>query len=1788
MPSVLPTTNAVGPFAPSPSPPRRFWQRACIEVLLGYSYILLSLFCGVWFLQQINPSFSNDLFWAHYNLSGYEAYLIDVSNAVLATTETGNIDLLALSMDKAYTSPISSTLVYTTYARSLALTAFTSIEYAVPNVRNMSISAVKNPNAQLCWVDFDKQWELAHTIRRQDRCAQRYVANAAVYYEAYLRNTNMPAFLRKFGTPGNEFYVAILTAILASPSGPSWLDAVSTALPTTSVEQEVAYWRQVPLTEFVYVWQNSGITGIAETLIIRNALGIDETYTAKNVAYASGPWTSSNLYFLLGNDWWIMQLTNQSLVRGATNYFGLVDTFEVYGGYMNNADGTGYVGPTALARVYLGPFLSIDALLVPVPSVLRTYYRRIQAYMMTAVPGEAFRALPTVTLAPFPPPWRSDAYEFYGGNILCLGGGPLPFVQESFSTDDGCVTQAPLRVPASRFSLLFARAAMKAASWNVRAICALQSDNRCASTLQPLEPLLASSPPPDMMRELTDITETIVALNVTLMQFATPLTNSSDYQLLLHPLLADDAWSFYGWLMLCDWVEGKREVVSFQGDAATMVLISAAYTPVSYSTGVGTRYLSNANEILFYLVNYMSAVLTVVGFVSVLYGLSLRGRLVAANLLYFNRLVGSVWVGRPILLLRGFAATLLLSTSPIALSTSSNGSTSFAIVQRSIFDKFVLTGEACWMNYVITDICLLFSSSSPPRLAQLATYLLWLSFFVLESVYPMGPTMQIERHCSATDMDRSLQCQSGVVEIGRIGRVLWLVSSQLVVIVVAFILGRLSQMARVRPTPTIALREGQHHLLVSSVAHAFVASSDATTWALDAVSCLLCGLVPLRFRGQGYLFDLRLWLLVRDGDGNHVIPLASPPVDALVAAKPAAAVDNPTASRKWHHENNPVFAVLGFVYIILAIIGSVSYFEVSRVNLANDLSWATFNMTGAHAFIANYLNEFTLYLPPAVQTPFHLDDMGLVLPGAYNDSTGVVISSSLHPSIVQYTLLNSTAAAIRDLRRTSACNVPWIFTAYCFVDFAKTWSVAATASRAARCDTMASNGAVYLEAILRNVAWSAWLSCGYGEAFDNAFGAELATTSAGQRWLATVQTDALAPLSVEVDHWMVARITSYSLQWQTFKKLGLINKYSISNAYGEVYPLTLQATNGSFHATRATSYKMYWGLANDLVAVAANATTGIAGQSLVRSSANFAYTNTSATSVLVAAGALLSPLTRAMALVQNTILGPFGAIDVYYVPVPNSLKIAVQQLKTYVRLRLRQEVQCQKLFANISTIDSNLVIPAAWADVGFFSTGGSLLCDDGSPQPIAAGTRTLLSRGQCPTSNALSSIGMSATYLVLAAVLSNLPSLLAIPGMDFATICAQSSTSPVACARYLNATMAFLPACVAAGYSAYTPLLAHARSDIQALNILFMQMGVANLSAPLSMYTSQLLDPNDRRFDFFAWFYLYDWSRGTREVVSFQGDVGNVTVLSDYTSLVAREAQRWELSTIVASYARACVQYVTFVMICVAIVVGMYILSSRGHVEGLNMLVLNRVGGIVWVGRPLLFVRSLTAVCLLSTGTLELVYDGGYSFFQSATNPWYKTWLAASEVTWLLSVVNDILMVITLEYTPYCATPNSLLVWLVAAILSATYPVSHSAMLSTDACYAAEVDFQLICNSATIYIGSTSRLWTLIGVVVACNIVVYVVVRMTLTEAPRSDINSLFLYAGARYLFWHSKWKYDDVYYLDKASAVLNGILPLRWRGRLYAFDIKLWRIFALPSPASVPRGHAFYEASQAALPLVE
>ncbi|KDO18225.1 hypothetical protein SPRG_15606 [Saprolegnia parasitica CBS 223.65] len=286
---------------------------------------------------------------------------------------------------------------------------------------------------------------------------------------------------------------------------------------------------------------------------------------------------------------------------------------------------------------------------------------------------------------------------------------------------------------------------------------------------------------------------------------------------------------------------------------------------------------------------------------------------------------------------------------------------------------------------------------------------------------------------------------------------------------------------------------------------------------------------------------------------------------------------------------------------------------------------------------------------------------------------------------------------------------------------------------------------------------------------------------------------------------------------------------------------------------------------------------------------------------------------------------------------------------------------------------------------------------------------------------------------------------------------------------------------------------------------------MVNKTAPIELFHTPLLNPSDPSFDFFAWLFLFDWAIGNREVISFQGDLGTLTVMGNELTRLEQAVDSAQLPTVFALYALQAVRYVTYVMIMLAAVTFVYILLARGHVEGLNMFEMSRVGGIVWVGRPLVAVRSITALCLLSTASVELQSDGVLSNFVPTPIPLWTTCLAANEVTWLVGIVNDISLVWTQDHTIAYATINSLVMWLISALLATLAPV-----------------------------------------------------QATIISGPKRLSSSILLCGGAKYLFKHHDWVLGDVYHLDRASAVLNGLLSVRYQSQWIIFDVKTWCVHTI------------------------
>ncbi|EQC37469.1 hypothetical protein SDRG_05072 [Saprolegnia diclina VS20] len=1728
--------------------------------IAGLVYMYLSLATGLYYVYVLTPTFGNDLWWANYNVSGHQSFLVDVVNRALATSRNGSLDLFApaSAMRKTYTSLVPTTSIYHTYPWRVILSEFVTIEYAVANLRTISASWSMRMMTQYCWVDFEKRWEVAHTAKRVARCHAQYTTNGAAYLETVLRNVVWDDFLATWCGPANEFTVAVQDALLETSAGVAWLDATAVARDTTSIDDEKAYWRQHRITYFQLQWANRRGPGITESMVLTNALGIEQVVTLKNMDMPTGPWSSQIMYWRFINDIFVLQTHNRSLVRQSPNHFErnfstmpALD-LEVYQGLCTAA--LGCVGAINLLHTQLGPFLSVDMFYMGVPHALRDAYAAYNAVLQPLlVYNESARALydavPELVVAPTPPSWRQPNWTFYGGNPMCVRRKGSSYVQQSFDFSDACSGTPPLTVSFSKDAAVFALL-LHSSSVSKADICALTTSQRaCTEFLSSAQALATCLP---QIPDADAVDAAMLSASVSFLQLAT--NASSNWMLLYQPLLdaSSPAWSFFGRVCFFDYIIGRREVVSFQGDVSNATIMSNAYAAVAYSTGQDEASLKKSTRLVIYFVMYTSAMVTgVVGLAS-LYAISSRLHFVGRNLLYFNRIVGSVWLGRPLQWLRGVTALCMLSTAPVELVLE-HGYTRLAQAPRSLFMSAIVTGEATWIIYVINDILLLVFSPEMTRLfAPLSSLGVWVALFAVDVAAPLSVTATLNRACYSTDMDYYLYCESAAIAVGSSMRLTCLVGIQgvgvLAAVVIAWLYDRSRRGAELLGGPSPPLS-------VAGVCTVYTTSILAHAWRMDTVVSVLSGMIPLRLESEHYLFDIKSWSWIVDTITHE----RAAPIAPLMAPRTASLPVQASLEVQAKRSRASLLAVLfGLTYMVTSILGSVSYIAVSETDLANDIWWATFNITGTHVFLANWFNG-QLYMGAELPS-FSLASPNISQLGSFESSTSVfVLSADNFGSNLQHTQLNTLPTIIAGLRSMDACtHAPWIFTQYCFLDFQQTWPMANSARRQERCASMTTNGAVYLESLLRNVNWDDWQPC-WGPAFQIAIANDLQTSLDGQRWLHQMQAQNPLSIADEATYWRTFDIATYDVQWQNYKQIGLLSSYSVESAYGLVFPLTLHSINGSYRFQSQTSFKGYWALASDLAAVTSN-TSGIGGMSLLRSSHRYAFANTSMTSVLTRNATLSAPLAGSFVLIQDMV-GPFGSIDMLYVGVPRVLNIDMIDLINAIRAASMASDASQRAYASLIVPDSMYVTPGIWLYSKWISFGGSPLCADiglSTGIAVTSGMLNLLSSNKpCSLSRGQARSGPTTEFMVVATIMASLTR-----NSNFTGICELDTASTSHCVPDMLATVEFVRIYMP---SINGPSIAASRARVQQLHIQLIQFMRRNLSSPLFLTSYELSETPDD-FAFASWILLMEWIAGVREVVQLVGDHGTLTVLGELLLPAQQKVHPYEIPTSGATYARAAVQYITAVVILVAGLTVAYIITSRGRIEGRNMFSLGSVGGVVWIGRPLLFLRSITAIGILSTGTLSLEFNGYLSYLHVSVTPWYQTLIEANELTWLAAVVNDIFIAYTREYNRYYNAINIALVWLVAGCVSLRHPAHHVASMqrAVDSCDVVEVDFQMVCRSVQIQIGQFSRLLLLIGIVFAVKLFCYVVTRLYIGEPTPARAQSIVLYAGAKFLFRHKTWIYHDVYYLDRASALLNGMVTLRWREALYVLDIKTWRVFGV------------------------
>ncbi|CAK4982186.1 unnamed protein product [Aphanomyces euteiches] len=699
---------------------------------------------------------------------------------------------------------------------------------------------------------------------------------------------------------------------------------------------------------------------------------------------------------------------------------------------------------------------------------------------------------------------------------------------------------------------------------------------------------------------------------------------------------------------------------------------------------------------------------------------------------------------------------------------------------------------------------------------------------------------------------------------------------------------------------------------------------------------------------------------------------------------------------------------------------------------------------------------------------------------------------------------------------------------------------------------------------MRNINHEQFMQC-WGDSFTIAIASELKSFISGQEWLqATLENPALS-VHDEVIWWLDNNLTTFVVQWQNYILPGLVQTVTVKNAFGVQYPLTLQSRNGKWRLIDQTSMKMYWSFARDLWACSSNA-SGIGGLSLVRSSSRFAFENISIQTVMIQ-NKTLPPVMSWGAQLFEQHVGSYGSIDVHYILPPGKLVTLISNLDKELKALCFTNASFSSVCKGLTVSNTyQTVIPSMWQNTDLFFFSGTPLCTEGRGQ--LSPYQYWDAVGSCTLPSTIESMLVFDWLAVVAVIASGT--------MTNATI--QETCLHVyeidAClatlGRALYNIQSFNLTSIAAQYQ---DDISTVRSLADTLNVSLFQFA-STLNGSRFITLANVFSVTERGWGYWSWVHLYAWATLNCEVISLTGAHGTFTVLSTSVKPQTYTLKGLDIPESLCIYFRRGVQYVTFLMSTVVAMLIVYFVVARGNLEPHNVVKINSVGAAVWVGRPLLFLRAISALSFLSTGQIELVQSstGIATKFQHPNLTLVSCLqiiLVSGEVCWLAYIVQDILSVWTKGHTRKYSSPSSIMMWATMAITQLTSPVLVRVTLDPK-CTTNDFDFDFSCNLGVVTTGSLTRLCFQLILIVAClglclGWVVYKQKKAVLPACLHASEPTL-LYSMAAHLFKFEPWMLDErgVAYLDKASALLNGLVTYDTTESLYMLDVKTWRTFQL------------------------
>ncbi|CAK4843950.1 unnamed protein product [Aphanomyces euteiches] len=618
--------------------------------LTGFLYVIFTVTCSAVYIYHLDPTFRNDHWWPGFNTSATQTFISDVFNAKLIAGEAGDFSLLGVLREKDYSGITTFIDMRRSAARRLLLLPLPP-ETAIQVLRRNTFQTNLHIITPYCWVDFHRQWELAHTAKRQERCLNHDLQNAAVYVEALLRNS--------VNWIASQFYLPMRTTIFSdinsTADGMAWLSRLH-SFTMVSVEDEVAEWSRQNLTAWTSQLQNLFQEGFDDSIELVNALGVCQRITITSIAdvrHGSSAWTTAWAYAGFWNDLIACQVFNCSVVRGSPTHIdqiGLDWDKDIYNG---RAETRG----SRLIRTKLGPYEAIDLRFVQLPTSLLLLYTEFDKLYNNAQTQQDIPV--TSTLDAVPIAWQSGEFVFYGGNPLCPFGFPQTFVQHSFGYYDDCGTQDPHTIDLTRRSASFATSMSSLKLRDVRATC-----RACLSTVELCTKVLIQAvnqsdtifwPNPEIV---VQVTQEVKDLHLSMLQTAPNTTNNIDMMLIQEMIADGDPWSFFGWVTVWEWMDGQREVFVFESDENAVTIMSRPHGFLPLPANSLELPQVACNYIRIFMM-YVTGVLLGLGVVLMAFGARSCFEIDGSNLFIFNRVVGSVWLVRPLLFLRGMTAILV-------------------------------------------------------------------------------------------------------------------------------------------------------------------------------------------------------------------------------------------------------------------------------------------------------------------------------------------------------------------------------------------------------------------------------------------------------------------------------------------------------------------------------------------------------------------------------------------------------------------------------------------------------------------------------------------------------------------------------------------------------------------------------------------------------------------------------------------------------------------------------------------------------------------------------------------------------------------------------------------------------------------------------------------------------------------------------------------------------------------------------------------------------------------------